>query len=345
MSTGIQSSAVRFMASRPASRCLAAAATVAALLPGWPSEAVAQGWQPSRKVEYVVPSGPGAALDLAAREITQALERKKLLDQPIIVTNRSGGAGAVAIQALQQHPGDGHWLSTFTTGMLNARAIGNVAASYEEMTPIAVMLEESIVVAVRADSPLKNARDLVEKLKAAPNSLSIGVATAIGNHIHAGIAKPLKVAGVDIAKLSIIPFKSSAESMTALLGGHLDLVAASTPNVMTQLQAGRIRVLAVASAERLSGVLSSIPTWTEQGVPAVFSSVQGVLGPKGMTPEQIKYWEDAFRAVSEMPEWKKFLAAQNWRPMFMGSAEMGRYLATEYTATKSLIDDLKLQGK
>ncbi|MET4579542.1 tripartite tricarboxylate transporter substrate binding protein [Ottowia thiooxydans] len=327
------------------SRIWACAAAAAALAVGWPSLASAQGWQPTRKVEYLVPSGPGAALDLAAREITQSLERKKMIDQPIIVSNRSGGAGTVAIQALLQHTGDGHWLSTFTTGMLNARAIGNVAASYEELTPIAVMLEESIVVAVRTDSPIKNAKDLVDKLKAAPNSLSIGVATAIGNHIHAGIAKPLKVAGVDIAKLQMIPFKSSAESMTALLGGHLDLVAASTPNVITQMQAGKIRVIAVATAERLGGVLSSIPTWTEQGVPAVFSSVQGVLGPKGMTPEQIKYWEDAFRTVSETPEWKKFLAAQNWRPMFMGSAEMSRYLAAEYTATKSLIDELKLQGK
>lgn len=307
-----------------------------------PIAASAQDWQPQRNVEFIVPSGPGAALDAAARELANAMERNKLIDKSIVVSNRSGGAGAIAIQALLQRPGDAHWLSTFTTGMINARAIGSVSATYEDLTPIAVLLEEAVVVAVRADSPIRNAGDLVQKLKAQPASLSIGIATAVGNHIHTGIAKPLKVAGVDIAKLRVIPFKSSAESMTALLGGHLDVVAASSPNVITQMQAGRIRVLAVATAERLQGALASVPTWTEQGVPAVYSSVQGVLGPKGMTPAQIRYWEGALRKVSETQEWKDFLAKQSWRPAFMGSAEMARYLNTEYAAAKTLIDELKL---
>lgn len=321
---------------------LALLATCAALAA---APAMAQEWQPTQKVEFVVPSGPGAALDAAAREMLNLLDRYKIVTQPMLVANRSGGAGSIALQALAQHPRDPHWLATFTTGMLNARAIGSASTTYEEMTPVAVMLEEAVVVAVRADSPIKGAADLVARLKASPDGLSIGVATAIGNHIHAGVAKPLKVAGVDIANLRVIPFKSSAESMTQLLGGHLDVVAATTPNVITQMQAGRIRVIAVATAERLQGVLSSVPTWTEQGIPAVYSSVQGVLGPKGMTPEQIRFWENAFRKVSETREWKEFLAKQNWRPVFMGSAEMTRYLATEYAAAKSLITDLKLDAK
>lgn len=304
----------------------------------------AQEWQPSQKVEFVVPSGPGAALDAAARELLSQLERQKIVTQPMVVSNRSGGSGSIALQALAQHPRDPHWLATFTTGMLNARAIGSVSTTYEEMTPLAVILEEAVVVAVRADSPIKGAADLVAKLKASPDSLSIGVATAIGNHIHAGVAKPLKVAGVDIAKLRVVPYKSSAESMTQLLGGHLDVVAATTPNVIAQMKAGRIRVIAVATAERLEGALASVPTWTEQGIPAVFSSVQGVLGPKGMTPEQIRFWENALRKVTATREWKEFLARQNWRPTFMGSAEMTRYLETEYAATKSLISDLKLNA-
>ncbi|MEO8280005.1 MAG: tripartite tricarboxylate transporter substrate binding protein [Ideonella sp.] len=302
----------------------------------------ADAWQPTRAVEFVVPSGPGAALDAAARKMAELLVRDKLIAEPMVIANRSGAAGSIALQVLQQHPGDANWLATFTSGMINARVIGGLATTYDEFTPIAVLLEESIVVAVRADSPLRNARDLVDKLKAQPNSVSIGIATAVGNHIHVGIAKPLKVAGVDISKLAIIPFKSSAESMSAMLGGHIDAVSASTPNVIAMLQAGKIRVLAVASAERLKGALASVPTWTEQGVPAVYSSVQGVLGPKGLTPEQVKFWETRFRAVSEMPEWQKFLASQNWRPMFMGSEEMGRLLQTEFTATKAMIDELKL---
>ncbi len=322
-------------------RVLASLCTVAAASATL-SASAADGWQPSRSVEFVVPSGPGAALDTAARRMAELMQRNKLIAETMVISNRSGAAGSIALQVLQQHPGDAHWLSTFTSGMINARVIGGVTPTYDEFTPIAVLLEESIVVAVRADSPLRTARDLVDKLKAQPNSLSIGIATSVGNHIHVGIAKPLKVAGVDISKLAIIPFKSSAESITALLGGHIEAVAASTPNVIAQLQAGKIRVLAVATAERLKGALASVPTWTEQGVPAVYSSVQGLLGPKGLTPDQVKYWQSRVRAVSELPEWKQFLASQNWRPMFMGSDEMERLLQTEFAATKATIDELKL---
>ena len=320
---------------------LSTALIACAVLAGVPAKAQ-ESWKPNRTVEFIVPSGAGAALDTAARELVNLLKTQQQVAEPIVVSNRSGAAGSIALQVLQQHPGDAHWLATFTTGMINARIIGGVSPTYAEMTPIAMLLEEAIVVAVQADSPLRDARDLVAELRTDPTKLSIGIATAVGNHIHAGVAKPLKVAGIDISKLTIVPFRSSAESMTSLLGGHIDVVAASTPNVIAQLQAGRIRVLAIATAERLPGALASVPTWTEQGIPAVFSSGQGVLGPKDMTAAQRKFWEDALRTATEKPEWETFLASQNWRPMFIGSDEMTRYLQAEYSSTKILIDDLKL---
>lgn len=318
------------------------AVAASAAIPVW---ANAQAWQPNRTVEYTVPSGPGAALDAAARKLKEIIEKNKLVAQPMVITNKSGGSGTIAINTLLQRTGNPHWLTTFTTGMVNARAIGAVPVSYADLTPIVVMFEESLVVAVRADSPIRNAKDLVAKLTSDPSSLSVGVATSVGNHIHVGIAKPLKAAGVNVSKLTVVPYKSSAESMTALLGGHIDVISASSPNVISQLQAGAIRVLAVATPERLSGALASVPTWKEQGVNESYTSVQGVLGPKGMTPEQIRFWEGTMRKVSETSEWKEFLAAQNWRPRFMESAEMKKYLAVEYAATKALIDELNLTKK
>ena len=148
----------------------------AALAAGTVSASAADAWQPSRSVEFVVPSGPGAALDTAARKMADLMQRSKLIAEPMVISNRSGAAGSIALQVLQQHPGDAHWLSTFTSGMINARVIGGVAPTYDEFTPIAVVLEESIVVAVRADSSLKTARDLVNKLKAQPNSLPVRTA-------------------------------------------------------------------------------------------------------------------------------------------------------------------------
>jgi len=321
---------------RSLTACLAFAAALPAGL------AHAQSWKPDHGMEFVVPAGPGAALDTAARELQHLLEQKKLLDQPLVIVNKPGGSGVVALQSLRSHEGDAHWLATFTTGMISARVLHPDELSYTEMTPIALLLEESMLVAVRADSPLKNVHDLVDHLKKKPDSLSIAVATSVGNHIHLAIAKPLKKAGVDITKLVIVPYKSSGESITALLGGHVDVVSASSPNVLSQYKAGKIRLLAVTTAERLPEPLADVPTWKEQGIDAVSTSVQGVLGPKDMSAAQLRYWESALEQVADSKEWKDFLKTQLWRPRFAGHGDMRKTLDAEYASTRDLLVELKL---
>jgi putative tricarboxylic transport membrane protein len=321
---------------RAAARGLIAVAVLASL------PAVAQEWKPERNVEYVVPAGPGAALDTAARQIKELIDRLQLLPTPMIVTNKPGGAGMVAMGGLQARPGDGHMLVTLTHSSINNKLAGEVALGYEDFTPLAVLFDEFITVVVRADSPVRSGRDLVEALRRNPAALSIGVATSVGNHIHTAIAKPLKTAGVDIGKLTVVPFKSSAESMNNLLGGHLDVVSASAVNVIPLMKAGRIRVIAVAAAERLGGELAGVPTWREQGVDAVYSSSQGLLGAKGLSPAQIRHWEGVLRRVTDTPEWAAFLARNHWKPRFMGHAEALRYLDAEAATARALLGELGL---
>jgi putative tricarboxylic transport membrane protein len=306
------------------------------------SLATAQDWKPERNVEYVVPAGPGAALDTAARQIKELIDREKLLPTTLIVTNKPGGAGMVAMGGLQAKPGDAHMLVTLTHSSINNKIAGEIALGYEDFTPLAILFDEFITVAVRADSPIKSGRDLVEALKKNPAALSVGVATSLGNHIHAAIAKPLKVAGVDIGKMTVVPFKSSAESMTNLLGGHLDVVSASAINVISLMKAGKIRVIAVASSERLGGDLSGVPTWREQGVDAVYSSSQGLLGAKGLSAAQVAYWEGVLKRVTDTPEWNAFLAKNHWKPRYMGAAEARKYLDAESENARALLGDLGL---
>lgn len=313
-----------------------------ALLCGLPQAGHAQEWKPERNVEFVVPAGPGAALDTAARQIKALIDRDKLIPTALVVTNKPGGAGMVAMGGLQARPGDGHMLVTLTHSSINNKLVGEVALGYEDFTPLAILFDEFITVAVRADSPIKNGRDLVEALKKNPASLSVGVATSIGNHIHAAIAKPLKTAGVDIGKMTVVPFKSSADSMTQLLGGHLDVVSASAVNVVPLMKAGKIRVIAVAAAERLGGDLAGVPTWREQGVDAVYSSSQGVLGARGLQPAQIRHWEGVLERLTDTPEWAAFLAKNHWKPRFLGHAEAVKYLDAESAVARSLLGDLGL---
>lgn len=307
-----------------------------------PLAAQAQDWKPERNVEYVVPAGPGAALDTAARQIKELIDRERLIAATLVVTNKPGGAGMVAMGGLQARPGDGHMLVTLTHSSINNKLAGEVALGYEDFTPLAILFDEVITVAVRADSPLRTGRDLAEALRKDPASLSVGVATSLGNHIHAAIAKPLKAAGVAIGRMTVVPFKSSADSMTNLLGGHLDVVSASAINAVPLLKAGKIRVLAAASAERLGGDLAGVPTWREQGVDAVYSSSQGVLGAKGLGAAQIRHWEAVFRRLSELPDWAAFLSRNHWKPNFKGHADAVKYLDAEAAVARALLGDLGL---
>jgi len=298
-------------------------------------------WQPTTTVEFIVPAGPGAALDSAARQI-QNLMIKENIVKNLVVTNRPGGNLAIGLNILDQHPGDGNYLMTLTTSIINNHLLGSLNRSYENYTPIALLFREYVGVIVRADSPIKNGKDLIRMMLDNPNKLHIGVATSVGNHIHVGIALPMQKAGVAIQKLSVIPFKSSGVSITQLLGGHIDVVAATTPNLINALKNDRLRVIAIGSPERMGGVLSGIPTWKEQGVDVSTSSVQGVLGPKDLTPAQVAFWEKSLKKMTESKEWQAFLEHNQWKPFFYGPQDTKRLLAEETASIKSVLGTLGL---
>ncbi|GAA5235475.1 tripartite tricarboxylate transporter substrate binding protein [Verticiella sediminum] len=325
---------------RAALAAAAIATGMAAPGAGWAASPAASSWQPGH-VEFVVPAGPGAALDAAARTLAQLAQQTGKVPA-MIVTNRPGGAGVIALNVLEQHPGDGNYLMTLTSSLLNNQILGVVDRDYRDYTPIAKLFDEYVAVVVSAKSPYQTLDALLKAMRENPAALNIGVATSIGNHIHVGIAKPLKAAGVDIGKLTIVPYKSSAESMTALIGGHLDIVAATTPNLLGPLQAGAIRVLAVSSPQRLQGELASIPTWREQGVDAVSVSAQGILGPRGMTPQQVAFWDGLLRQVVQTPAWEDVLQRNQWRGDYIGPGEVRDYLAREFDGTRAILADLGL---
>jgi putative tricarboxylic transport membrane protein len=152
----------------------------------------------------------------------------------------------------------------------------------------------------------------------------------------------MQKAGVAIQKLSVIPFKSSGVSITQLLGGHIDVVAATTPNLINALKNDRLRVIAIGSPERMGGVLSGIPTWKEQGVDVSTSSVQGVLGPKDLTPPQVAFWAKSLKKMTETKEWQAFLEHNQWTPFFYGPQDTKRLLAEETASIKSVLGTLGL---
>lgn len=322
----------RFAAALLAGSCLLAATAQAQ-----------SAWKPTERINFIVGVAPGGTVDLYARGIKDTLDTLKLINgQTILVENKVGAGGALAMQQLKSQSGNAHYLGTFHTGAIAGAVTGLIKADPRDFTPVAMMVEETSLVAVRADSPLKTGTDLVNALRADPTKLRIAVAPALGQNTHMAIAKPLKVAGVAIDKLTIAPFRSSGESVTALIGGHVDVVSATAPVILPQVQAGRLRILASAAPEPGTGPLAGVKTWREQGVPADYLSYNGVMLPPDVNAEQIRFWEDALRKVSQDKHWIALVERSGNKPIFRGYVESHRYLMSEWKAATELAASLNL---
>ncbi|VTU20756.1 Tripartite tricarboxylate transporter family receptor [Variovorax sp. PBL-E5] len=312
----------------------------------WPAHAAAP-WKPDAGVEFVVPAGPGGALDQVGRAMKQYYDQSGAAPgKPFLVSNKPGANGKIAFDVLMQHPRDPHYLSINTHGYIASYLTGNLdILPHRDLQTIAVLQEEFLILAVRADSPFKDLQALLAALRADPASQRLAVATSIGNHIHIGTAKALKAGGVDVSKLVVAPFRSSMDSIVALVGGQLEMVAATTPNALAMMQAGRIRLLAVSSDTRLGGAFAGVPTWRESGVDTSFHSALGIVGPKGLAPEQIAFWENVCRQMVATTAWKRLVELNQSKSLFIPHAQATEYYEKEYQSMLSTVREIGLLAK
>lgn len=304
--------------------------------------ALAQTWKPEKPVEIIVGTTPGGPQDRTGRLIQRILQEQKLVPVPVNVVNKPGGGGVIGLTYLSQHPDDGHYLMVNSMTLFTNHITGRTALAYTDFTPLAVIGAEYVGVAVLSDSPVKSGRDLAERLKKDPASLSVSIGTAFGNATHISYALAMKAAGVDIRKLKTVVFNSGGDAMTALLGGHVDAMASAPSTLLQHIKAGKVRMLAVVAPQRLAGEFAGIPTWKELGVNVTFELWRGLAGPKGMTGAQIQFWDDALGKMAKTEEWKKQLAQFNMEDVYRASAETARYWRAEHAEVKVVLTELGL---
>jgi len=302
----------------------------------------ASAWKPDQRVEFVVGVSAGAGSDTTARWIQRLLSEKKLIEANATVVNKPGGGGAIALTYLNQQAGNGHYLMVTSPTMLTNHITGRTQLGYTDVTPLAQLGSEFVVFSVRSESQIRTARDLADRLKADPGSLTFAVGNSTGSHNHIATAQVTKALGGDPKRLKVVAFGGSAEGVTALLGGHID-VAASPPSVMLQhVKAGRARFLAVASDKRLSGELASVPTWKELGINAVASNWRSIIGPRGLSEEQVRYWDDVFGKLAALLEWRQELEARLVEHTYFNSRDTRILMEREYGALTATLADLGL---
>lgn len=296
-----------------------------------------------RAVELIVPSGAGSGLDRAGRAIHHLLERRQLVGGGSIVVNKPGAGGSVAYAYMNQHPGKGTMVAVGSPGLVTNKLMGIGTIDFRDLTPIARLYSENIVFMVRHDSAIRDGRGLLARVRADPQSVKFGIATALGGANHIAAASALQAAGLDIQKALNVVYKSGADAMFALLGGHVDVVPVAAPVAAPQLQAGKVRVIAVSSPKRLGGPLADVPTWREQGVDAVYTSWRVMVGPKGMSGEDAAHWERVFAAMTSTPEWQAEAEKNLWLSDYLDTRATRRFLEDELRQHRALLAALGLE--
>ena len=315
---------------------LLAAVAVGTALAGTAS---AQSWKPTRTVELIIPTSPGGSNDIAGRTIYRVWNDLKLLPVQSAVVNRSGAEHAIAYGYVSQKA-DPHTVGVMSTPMLVNPIGGRSPLTHNDVTPIAYLFTEPMIILVRADSPLKSGKEVVETLRKDPGALAIAL-TSNGHRVSIGM--PLTKAGVAIKNVRMPAFKGGGETVTAVLGGHADLLVTSVSTSVPHIAAGKMRGVAVSSNARLGGVLADVPTWRELGYQSS-GSWKGIMGPKGMSAEQVAYWEDVMRKVAQSEELRQYAEKNQWVLEFKGAADTKKWLDEEATLLKVAMTDLGLVG-
>ncbi len=253
---------------------------------------------PERPIDLIVAFSPGGGTDVAARTIEPFIE--KYLEADITVLNKPGAGGEIGFTALAESKPDG-----YTIGFINIPAM--FAYSYERetrysrasFTPIANLVSDPGILAVRADSDIKSLADLVQFGKDNPKAMPIGTSGSVGSSEHLAIKQVESLTG---AQFNHVPFGSTAPLRTALLGGHIPVAAFNLGEAVQFMEEGQIRVLGVMSDER-AGMAADIPTFKEQGIDLVTGSSRGIAGPAGMPKEIVDKLSEAIRQAMEDDEY------------------------------------------
>jgi putative tricarboxylic transport membrane protein len=313
----------------------------------WGGTAMAQSlsatsWKPDRNIELIVGANPGSGGDRAARLIERMWRERKLVETPAAVLNKAGGGGNVSTAYLMQRKGDAHALLLTSYNIVTNHITGKSALSYSDFTPIALLANEYIGYSVKTDSTIRSVADLIERLRKDPRALSFGVSSSLGGANHIGIGLFMKAAGVDVNKMRIVVFNSGGESLNALLGGHVDLIASSPSVIAAQLANGMVRPLAYAAPRRLGGAFAAVPTLTEAGFAVVSDNWRLMIAPPGLSAAQIAYWDAAFKRLYAIEEWKRELESTQLSSNTLNSTETRKYLDQQYAEVKAALTELGL---
>jgi putative tricarboxylic transport membrane protein len=306
------------------------------------TEGLAQGWKPTRNVEFIVPAGTGGGADQMARVVQGIVVKHKLMDQSMVVINKAGGAGGEGFLDVKSSSGNPHKLVITLSNLFTTPLSTGIPVNWKDLTPVAMLALDEFVLWVNAESPYKTVKDYVDAVKAGgPNKFKMaGTGSKQEDQIiTVAIEKAIGT------KFSYVPFAGGGAVAVQLVGKHVDSTVNNPIEAVAHWRAGKLRPLCVFDGKRLpvtdkiaeAMAWSDIPTCKESGLDMEYLMLRGVFMPPGVTRDQVDFYVDLFRKVRETDEWKALMRDGAFNTTFMTGAEFARWVENEEKRHRELM--------
>jgi len=307
-------------------------------------------WEPSKPVEFIVPAGTGGGADQMARLIQGVVVKHNLMKQPLIVVNKSGGAGAEGFLDVKGAKGDPHKIVVTLSNLFTTPLATGVPFNWRDMTPVAMMALDNFVLWVNAETPYQNAKQYVDAVKAAgPGKIKMGGTGSKQEDqiLTVGIEKATG------AKFIYIPFKGGGEVAVQLVGKHIDSTVNNPIEAVAQWRAGQLRALCVFDAQRMpypakitdKQSWQDVPTCKEAGIPTDYTMLRGIFMPPGVSKDRVAFYVDLLKKVRATPEWKDYMEKGAFNQSYMDGEAFNGWLGKAEQQHRELMKDAGFLAK
>ena len=307
-------------------------------------------WEPNKPVEFVVPAGTGGGADQMARLMQGIVIKHKLMKEPLIVVNKSGGAGAEGFLEVKGAKGDPHKIIITLSNLFTTPLATGVPFNWRDMTPVSMMALDQFVLWVNAESPHKNAKDFLAAVKSAgPSKTKMGGTGSKQEDqiLTAGIEKATST------KFIYVPFKGGGEVAVQLVGKHIDSTVNNPIEAVAQWRAGQLRALCVFDEKRMTYKTkvtdtmswADIPTCKEAGVPTEYTMLRGIFMAPGVSKDQLDFYVNLLKKIRDTPEWKDYMEKGAFNQTSLSGDDFGKWLGSAEQLHRNLMKEAGFLAK
>jgi putative tricarboxylic transport membrane protein len=305
---------------------------LAAVTPSWAE------WKPSKTVEFIVPAGTGGGADQMARMIQGIVQKHQLMDQSMVVINKSGGAGAEGFMDVKASAGNEHKIIITLSNLFTTPLATGVPFSWEDLTPVAMLALDNFVLWVNASSPYQTANDYIGAIKAGSDSQFKMAGTGSKQEDQIITVALEQETG---KKFTYVPFKGGGDVAKQLVGGHIDSTVNNPIEAVSFWESGNLRPLCVFGAERIQAEgpvkWADVPTCKEAGLDIEYQMLRGIFTTPGVSQEVADYYVGLFQKVRETPEWKEFMTKGAFTQTFKSGDDFKTWVASAAGVHKDLM--------